>query len=119
MITLRLQHSSRDSHKRRHCAKRLHWAMLFSCLCGLLGVGPVAAEVTPTAGAEKNAPAKRAIQATCDAVGSEVASKGQFVCQYVCRDKYHTKLALVYSNSGSGRCRSPISAQINQTLDSP
>jgi hypothetical protein len=54
------------------------------------------------------------IDAVCDVDGTETGPKGQFICQYVCRDRDHTKLAIVYSNSGSGQCRSPISRKIKQ-----
>jgi hypothetical protein len=54
------------------------------------------------------------IDAVCDVDGTETGPKGQFICQYVCRNRDHTKLAIVYSNSGSGQCRSPINRTIKQ-----
>ena len=54
------------------------------------------------------------IDVVCDVDSSETGPKGQFICQYVCRDRDRTKFAVVYSNSGSGQCRSPISQKIKQ-----
>ena len=58
----------------------------------------------------------RLLDTVCDVSSSEVSPKGQFVCQYVCRDPDHTKVAVVYSNSGSGQCRTPINKTIKQTI---
>jgi hypothetical protein len=38
------------------------------------------------------------------------------VCQYVFRDPDHTKVAVVYSNSGSGQSRTPVKKTIKQTI---
>ena len=54
------------------------------------------------------------IDVVCDVDSSETGPKGQFICQYVCRDRDRTKFAVVYSNSGSGQCRSPVSQKIKQ-----
>jgi hypothetical protein len=58
----------------------------------------------------------RLIDTLCDASDSEISPTGQFVCQYVCRDTDHTKVAVVYSNSGSGQCRTPVKKTIKQTI---
>ena len=58
----------------------------------------------------------RLLDTVCDASESEISPKGQFVCQYVCRDPDHTKVAVVYSNSGSGQCRTPVNKTIKQTI---
>ncbi|MDH4480670.1 MAG: hypothetical protein QE283_12410 [Rhodoferax sp.] len=58
----------------------------------------------------------RLIDTLCDASDSEISPKGQFVCLYVCRDTDHTKVAVVYSNSGSGQCRTPVKKTIKQTI---
>jgi hypothetical protein len=60
----------------------------------------------------------RLLDTVCDASESEISPKGQFVCLYVCRDPDHTKVAVVYSNSGSGQCRTPINKTIKQTIKS-
>jgi len=62
----------------------------------------------------------RIIDTVCDVADSEISPKGQFVCQYVCRDPDHTKVAVVYSSSGTGQCRTPIDRKIKQyTKDKP
>ena len=61
----------------------------------------------------------RLIDTTCDATGSEIFPKGLFVCQYTCRDTDHTKVAVVYSNAGSGQCRTPVNKTIKQTIKNP
>lgn len=58
----------------------------------------------------------RIIDTVCDVADSEISPKGQFVCQYVCRDPDHTKVAVVYSTSGTGQCRTPIARKIKQTI---
>ena len=58
----------------------------------------------------------RIIDTVCDAADSEISANGQFVCQYVCRDPDHTKVAVVYSTSGSGQCRTPIPRKIKQYI---
>ena len=79
--------------------------------CCVFATGLAAAGSPP---APMPARAFQVIDAVCDADSSETGPKGQFVCQYVCRDRDRTKLAVVYSNSGSGQCRSPISRKIKQ-----
>jgi hypothetical protein len=56
----------------------------------------------------------RIIDTVCDSADSGVSPQGQFVCHYVCRDPDHTKVAVVYSTSGSGQCRTPINRKIKQ-----
>jgi len=73
--------------------------------------GQAAAGAPP---AQSPAKAFQMIDAVCDVDASETGPKGQFICQYVCRDRDHTKFAIVYSNSGSGQCRSPINRTIKQ-----
>lgn len=120
MFTLSAKHQSIDAPTRKNLRSRARWALIFFLAVGLLILNEAAAaEGAATATAEKSAKGYRLIQTTCDAVGSETASKGQFVCQYVCRDTAHTKLAVVYSNSGAGQCRSPISSQIKQAIKEP
>jgi len=59
----------------------------------------------------------RIIDAVCDFDSSEVvAEKGQFVCQYICRDPDHSKMFQVYANSSIGKCPSPIKTKIKQTI---
>ena len=59
----------------------------------------------------------RVIDAVCDFDSSEVvAEKGQFVCQYICRDPDHSKMFQVYANSSIGKCPSPIKTKIKQTI---
>ncbi|MFM6991628.1 MAG: hypothetical protein ACKOWD_10105 [Rhodoferax sp.] len=58
----------------------------------------------------------RIIDTVCDVAESEISAQGQFVCQYVCRDPDHTKVAVVYSTSGNGQCRTPIARKIKQTI---
>jgi len=77
----------------------------------LFAVGQAAAGAPP---APSPARSFQMIDAVCDVDGNETGPKGQFVCQYVCRDRDRTKLAIVYSNSGSGQCRSPINRSIKQ-----
>ena len=80
-------------------------------ICCVFAAGLAVAAPPP---APMPARAFQVIDAVCDADSSETGPKGQFVCQYVCRDRDRTKLAVVYSNSGSGQCRSPISRKIKQ-----
>ena len=58
----------------------------------------------------------RVIDTVCDVAVSEISAQGQFVCRYVCRDPDHTKVALVYSSSGTGQCRTPIDRKIKQYI---
>jgi hypothetical protein len=58
----------------------------------------------------------RIIDTVCDVSESEISAQGQFVCQYVCRDPDHTKVAVVFSTSGNGKCRTPIDRKIKQTI---
>ncbi len=58
----------------------------------------------------------RIIDTVCDVADNEISAQGQFVCQYVCRDPDHTKVAVVYSNSGKGACRTPIDRKIKQYI---
>ncbi len=78
------------------------------------------ASTPPPAPAPKPAPVPpkpfRIIDTVCDVAESEISAKGQFVCQYVCRDPDHTKVAVVYSSSGTGQCRTPIERKIKQYI---
>jgi hypothetical protein len=47
----------------------------------------------------------KVIDTQCDISEQEIATGGQFVCHYICRDEGKSKAAVVYSNSGSGKCR--------------
>ena len=59
----------------------------------------------------------RVIDAVCDFDSSEIAAeKGQFICQYICRDPDHSKMFQVYANSSFGKCPSPIKTKIKQTI---
>jgi hypothetical protein len=58
----------------------------------------------------------RIIDTICDVTSKEISPTGQFVCQYVCRDRDHTKVAVVFSTSGSGQCRTPIDKKVKQTI---
>jgi hypothetical protein len=58
----------------------------------------------------------RIIDTTCDMASSEISPQGQFVCQYVCRDPDHTKVAVVFGNAGAAQCRTPIDKKIKQTI---
>ncbi len=58
----------------------------------------------------------RIIDTTCDAASGEISAQGQFVCQYVCRDPDHTKVAVVFGNAGAAQCRTPIDKKIKQTI---
>jgi len=59
----------------------------------------------------------RVIDAVCDFASSEIAAeKGQFICQYTCRDPDHSKMFQVYANSSFGKCPSPINTKIKQTI---
>jgi len=58
----------------------------------------------------------RIIDTTCDVESKEISATGQFVCQYVCRDRDHTKVAVVFSSSGSGQCHTPIDKKVKQTI---
>jgi hypothetical protein len=84
-----------------------------------LGTGALASTPPP---APKPAPAPmpvkpfRIIDTTCDVSSSEISPKGQLVCTYVCRDRDHTKLAVVYGNPGAAVCRTPVEKKIKQTI---
>lgn len=120
MLNLSFNDAFAQAATKQNLRARLRWAPPFFLATSLLIAGQTAAaEGAAPAATEKGVRGHRLIQTTCDAVGSETAAKGQFVCQYVCRDTDRTKLAMVYSNSGSGQCRSPISRQIKQTIKSP
>jgi len=82
------------------------WPLAMALSANTLAAPPVPMPVKPF----------RLIDTVCDAADSEITQKGQFVCQYVCRDTDHTKVAVVYSNSGSGQCRTPINKTIKQTI---
>lgn len=59
----------------------------------------------------------RVIDAVCDFNSTEIAAeKGQFICLYVCRDPDHSKMFQVYSNSAIGKCPTPITTKIKQTI---
>ena len=58
----------------------------------------------------------RIIDTTCDVASKEISPTGQLVCQYVCRDRDHTKVAVVFSTSGSSQCRTPIDKKVKQTI---
>lgn len=119
MFTLSFKDTFLNAPTTQNLRARVRWAPLFFLASSLLLIAGEAAAEAAAPAAEKSAKAYRLIQTTCDAVSSETAAKGQFVCQYVCRDTDHTKLAVVYSNSGSGQCRSPISSQIKQAVNAP
>ena len=74
-----------------------------------LGVGTLAATPMPVK-------PFRIIDTTCDVASSEISPQGQFVCQYVCRDPDHTKVAVVFGNAGAAKCRTPIDKKIKQTI---
>ena len=82
------------------------WLLAMALTTSALAAPPVPMPVKPT----------RLLDTVCDVSASETSPKGQFVCQYVCRDPDHTKVAVVYSNSGSGQCRTPINKTIKQTI---
>lgn len=82
------------------------WLLAMALSASTLAAPPVPMPVKPT----------RLIDTVCDVADSEISPKGQFVCQYVCRDPDNTKVAVVYSNSGSGQCRTPIKKTIKQTI---
>jgi hypothetical protein len=86
-----------------------------------MGAGAGAfASTPPPAPTPKSAPIPdipfQIIDTTCDANSSEISPKGQLICTYLCRDKSHTKVAVVYSNSGAAVCRTPIPKKIKQTI---
>ncbi len=56
------------------------------------------------------------INVSCDISEQELSPKGQAVCRYVCRDADKTKVALVFSSSGSSQCRSPIERTIKVVI---
>jgi hypothetical protein len=58
----------------------------------------------------------RIIDTICDVTSKEISPTGQLVCQYVCRDRDHTKVTVVFSTSGSGQCRTPIDKKVKQTI---
>ena len=59
----------------------------------------------------------KVIDTQCDISEQEIATGGQFVCHYICRDEGKSKAAVVYSNSGSGKCRSPIPRKIKVPVE--
>jgi hypothetical protein len=85
-------------------AKR--WAWLLTSALGASALAATPMPVKPF----------RIIDTTCDIAESETSAQGQFVCQYICRDPDHTKVAVVYSNAGSGQCRTPVNKKIKQTI---
>jgi len=94
--------------------RRMPGAVRRFLICALAACAVCAKAEAGPPPAPMPARAFQVIDAVCDADSSETGPKGQFVCQYVCRDRDRTKLAVVYSNSGSGQCRSPISRKIKQ-----
>jgi hypothetical protein len=82
------------------------WTLAVALSASALAAPPVPMPVKPF----------RLLDTVCDAAESEISPKGTFVCQYVCRDPDHTKVAVVYSNSGSGQCRTPVKKTIKQTI---
>jgi hypothetical protein len=59
----------------------------------------------------------KVIDSVCDLSEQEIATGGQFVCHYICRDEGKSKAAVVYSNSGSGKCRTPIPRKIKVAVE--
>ena len=59
----------------------------------------------------------KVIDTQCDIAEQEIATGGQFVCHYICRDEGKSKAAVVYSNSGVGKCRTPIPRKIKVPVE--
>lgn len=59
----------------------------------------------------------RVVETICDYDSSEIASeRGNFVCQYQCRDPDRSKIFQVYYSSSLKSCPSPLKAQIRQII---
>jgi len=56
------------------------------------------------------------ISAACDLNEQEISTQGQSICRYLCRDPDKTKLAVVYSSSGSSQCRTPITRTLKVVI---
>ena len=84
------------------------WQILVLILSAMLSIASFA-EMKPKT--------YKVIDSVCDLSEQEIATGGQFVCHYICRDEGHTKAAVVYSNSGSGNCRTPIPRKIKVAVE--
>jgi hypothetical protein len=56
------------------------------------------------------------VSAACDLSEQETAPQGQSVCRYLCRNPDKTKVAVVFSSSGSSQCRTPIERTIKVVI---
>jgi hypothetical protein len=52
----------------------------------------------------------------CDINEQEITAKGQSVCRYLCRDPDKTKVAVVFSSSGTSQCRTPVARTIKVAI---
>ncbi len=91
-----------------HPSKSPAWLLL------LLAAGAV---VPISTYAEMKPKIYKVIDTQCDISEQEIATGGQFVCHYICRDEGKSKAAVVYSNSGSGKCRTPIPRKIKVPVE--
>ena len=86
------------------------WVRLATAVLALMACAVVLAEE------KKGGKPFKIIDAECEVASSEVSATGLFVCQYVCNDTDHTKVAVVYNTSGAGQCRTPIKKKIRQYI---
>jgi hypothetical protein len=56
------------------------------------------------------------VTTACDINEQEITPKGQAVCRYLCRDRDKTKVAVVFSSSGTSQCRTPVERTIKVAI---